>query len=120
MADIVIQGMEMPLRCINCPFEMFIHNENRCRANGGKPIEFEIGNDRGTNCPLVPIPEGYGRLIDLDELMGAILATDRDIHEKSIALSFLCTCDYKILLERKEEIEDEANFEAEGGLRNDS
>ncbi|MBR4873655.1 MAG: hypothetical protein IKV00_07450 [Clostridia bacterium] len=66
MADILIRGMEMPLRCINCPFEMFIHGENRCRANRGKPIEFEIGNDRGKNCPIVPLPEGHGRLIDAD------------------------------------------------------
>ena len=68
MADIVILGMEMPLRCINCPFEFYLRGENICRANGGKKIEFAIGRDRGTNCPLIPLQEGHGRCIDADAL----------------------------------------------------
>lgn len=68
MADVVIRGMDLPLRCINCPFNTYYHAENRCLANRGKKIEFAIGRDRGTNCPLVPLPKGHGRLIDADKL----------------------------------------------------
>lgn len=73
MADIVIRGMEMPLRCINCPFETYYHSENRCLANRGKKIVFEIGHDRGRDCPLLPLPEGHGRLGDLDELETTVI-----------------------------------------------
>lgn len=69
MADILIRGMEMPIRCINCPFKTYYHSENRCLANRGKKIVFEIGHDRGRDCPLLPLPEGHGRLIDADYLL---------------------------------------------------
>ena len=67
--SILIQGMDIPLRCINCPFETYYHGKNRCLANRGKTIEWEIGHDRGRDCPLLPLPEKHGRLIDADALM---------------------------------------------------
>lgn len=70
--SILIQGMDMPLRCFNCPFETYYHGKNRCLANRGKTIEWEIGHDRGRNCPLVPLPEWHGRLGDLDALQEEI------------------------------------------------
>ena len=67
--SILIQGMDIPLRCINCPFETYYHGKNRCLANRGKTIEWEIGHDRGRDCPLVPLQEKHGRLIDADSLL---------------------------------------------------
>lgn len=48
MADILIRGMEMPKNCMECPFVICLNTKD--------------------NCPLVPLPEGHGRLIDADEL----------------------------------------------------
>ena len=67
MADILIRGMEMPETCGLCKlclddsricngYCMFFH----CRVNM---------MERDKNCPLVPLPEGHGRLIDGDALM---------------------------------------------------
>jgi hypothetical protein len=72
--SLIIKGMEMPLRCINCPFKTYYHGDNRCLANRGNPIKFEIGNDRGTNCPLLPLPAGHGMLIDADALCKSVLS----------------------------------------------
>lgn len=75
--SILIKGMEMPLRCINCPFLTYYHYENRCLANRGKTIKFVIGKDRGAECPLVEIPTPHGRLIDADALF-VVLSQDTD------------------------------------------
>ena len=58
MADVVIRGMDMPEDgCFRCWMD------NYCFKRGyGK-----FGNNGA--CPLFPIPEGHGKLIDADELM---------------------------------------------------
>lgn len=63
MADILIRGMEMPKDCIDCMFttidyDMCILAKNDLMLCGGRP----------SWCPLVPLPEGHGRLIDADAL----------------------------------------------------
>ena len=77
MADILIRGMEMPDGCYNCGFSYFDKGE----TNGGElciVLMCSIIN-QGTNgadyngnrpswCPLVPLQEGHGRLIDADAL----------------------------------------------------
>ena len=71
MADILIRGMEMPKSCDECR----LFNESWCMALGvenwrksyNKPPE----GGRLPDCPLVPLPEGHGRLIDADELIKA-------------------------------------------------
>ena len=62
MADILIRGMEMPTQCGNCPIST---NTRRCTI-----LWREFGNPskRLQDCPLVPLPEGHGRLGDLDAL----------------------------------------------------
>ena len=69
MADILIRGMEMPKSCDECR----LFNESWCMALGvenwrksyNKPPE----GGRLPDCPLVPLPEGHGRLIDADALI---------------------------------------------------
>ena len=69
---IYIKGMEMPVDCRDCPFEMYYMNcgETKCRATGKiladfyKPIPFD---GRAEECPLVEVPQ-HGRLIDADAM----------------------------------------------------
>lgn len=57
MADILIRGMEMPKSCDDC----FL------------PLRYcPYAMEENGECPIVPIPEGHGRLGDLDELMNNI------------------------------------------------
>ena len=65
MADILIRGMEMPTNVDDCPLNTFgfcnlAQDETHCDC---------IGDSRPEWCPLVPLPEGHGRLGDLDALM---------------------------------------------------
>lgn len=62
MADIVIRGLEMPNNVFDCPLNSFgicnlSQDETHCDC---------IGDSRPEWCPLVPLPEGHGRLIDAD------------------------------------------------------
>lgn len=78
MADILIRGMEMPDGCHNCGFSYFDKGE----TNGGELCTVLMCSiiNQGTNgadydgnrpswCPLVPLPEGHGRLIDAEAIM---------------------------------------------------
>lgn len=67
MADIVIRGMEMPTQCGNCPMST---NTRRCTILWR---EFGDPSERLEDCPLIPLPEGHGRLIIKD---GEIIAED--------------------------------------------
>lgn len=58
MADIVIRGMEMPIDCHSCWMRVYCFERGIGIWGCGK----------GKPCPLVPLPEGYGRLIDADNL----------------------------------------------------
>lgn len=62
MADLVIRGMEIPEYCYECP----CHNgeSGYCQAyKSGYLYSIE----RPAKCPLIPLPEGHGRLIDASE-----------------------------------------------------
>lgn len=76
MADILIRGMEMPKTCCQCDLKIY-DPEKRWDENGIERIgawvckrtrEIIWNTKRGDNCPLVPLPEGHGRLVDLDKL----------------------------------------------------
>lgn len=76
MADIVIRGMEMPKTCVQCDLKIY-DPEIRWDENGIEQIgawvckrtrEIIWNTQRGEGCPLVPLPEGHGRLGDLDAL----------------------------------------------------
>lgn len=61
MADSVIRGIEMPKNCYECPC---------CDKEFGKcqVLDDYIFYDRPSLCPLLPLPEGHGRLIDADAI----------------------------------------------------
>lgn len=71
MADILIRGMEMPESCFECvTTNSFFRNLHCDKLEGmsGFVGSLPHKNDRHPNCPLVPLPEKYGRLIDADAL----------------------------------------------------
>ena len=76
MADVLIRGLDMPKTCCHCDFKIY-DPEKRWDENGIEQIgawvckrtrEIIWNTQRGENCPLLPLPEGHGRLIDADAL----------------------------------------------------
>ena len=79
MADILIR-MEMPKTCCQCDLKIY-DPEKRWDENGIERIgawvckrtrEIIWNTKRGDNCPLVPLPEGHGRLGDLDKINASL------------------------------------------------
>ena len=65
--SILIQGMEMPKNCKECPFS---DHEAWCLLPGDWRERYYCPDDeRSDDCPLVDIPTPHGRLIDADELV---------------------------------------------------
>ena len=82
MADILIRGMEMPTNVFDCPLNSFgicnlAQDETHCDC---------IGDSRPEWCPIAPLPEGHGRLGDLDALINE-LHNLLDKREKDAAFS---------------------------------
>ena len=57
-------NMEMPKDCLKCPFCLFADGLWKCLVDGSH-ADFG-GTCRPSLCPLVPVPEPHGRLIDAD------------------------------------------------------
>jgi hypothetical protein len=73
--SILIKGMEMPMRCGDCPFYGLESAGNGMYydfCEGGKFILCNPDNVIDENCPLVPVPP-HGRLIDADDVNNHIL-----------------------------------------------
>lgn len=75
MADLIIRGMEMPETCGLC--KLCLDDSRIC--NGYCMFFHRRVNmmERDKNCPLLPLPEGHGRLIDADALFG-VMGQDTD------------------------------------------
>lgn len=70
MSDILIRGMEMPGHCIDCPLMVDRFDTDACALQSQEANEaFESWDDMRRGCPLVPLPEGHGRLVDADALL---------------------------------------------------
>ena len=76
MADILIRGMEMPKVCIdngwygNCPMDRsWCAQRFAPKDSTNESAHKDQWNKLPSWCPLVPLPEGHGRLGDLDALM---------------------------------------------------
>ena len=67
--SVIVRGMEMPDRCFVCPM---YRNGNKvvntccyCAVSSVEVDQFKTW--RPSDCPLLPLPEKHGRLIDADE-----------------------------------------------------
>ena len=70
MSEVLIRGMEMPKNCWECSLSDVDDDYGRCCLFSGIAC-LNIG--RQDNCPLIEVPTPHGRLIDVDELYGAII-----------------------------------------------
>ena len=68
MADILIRGLDMPTDVYDCPLNTFGY----CNLAQDSDHAFCIGDSRPEWCPLVPLPEGHGDLIDKQAFMADI------------------------------------------------
>ena len=67
--SILIQGMEMPKNCGECPFIFSSWDiEYYCHLSGSSTSAEYVEREKMTNCPLIELPP-HGRLIDADELV---------------------------------------------------
>lgn len=85
MADILIRGMEMPKSCDVCPFvgtNDDLMSDDYRYLYCGFPYMGQYVTDyeatRHADCPLVPFPEGHGRLIDADAFKADCLAATKE------------------------------------------
>lgn len=83
MADVLFRGMEMPKGCGVCPFK-----DDECFGAWKCWRVKDWGDDdnRAKGCPLVPLPEGHGKLGDLDKLKKLTyeIKTNRGTYERVI------------------------------------
>lgn len=68
--SVLINGMEMPENCCDCPFvRASWGNDYYCaKGNGTEDNIRVLMSKRMDDCPLIEIPTPHGRLIDADEL----------------------------------------------------
>ncbi len=65
MADLIIRGMDTPKSCFDCVTKHSFFRDLHCSKLEGMsgfvgPLPHT--NDRHPDCPIVPLPEGHGRL----------------------------------------------------------
>lgn len=67
--SVLIKGMEMPKRCLYCPFMISRDNDDCILQSDEANAKFNSWDDMKASCPLVEIPTPHGRLIDADKLL---------------------------------------------------
>ena len=76
MADIIIKGMGMPKTCNECPLNVSIYTydggDETCALKAWDGYSEQPKTTRHPDCPIFLLPEGHGRLGDLDALMNNI------------------------------------------------
>ena len=66
--SVIVLGMEMPSCCSECELNYDSLGCSAIRSDGAfdRP-GFDMDTERLPNCPLRPLPEKHGRLIDADD-----------------------------------------------------
>lgn len=91
--SLIIKGMEMPENCGECGFLRKLEKATPYTSQfwcciDGKTV---LKHEKSKYCPLVPLPEGHGRLIDADALLNnngvgtQIAGWGKMFHETAIA-----------------------------------
>ena len=70
--SILIKGMEMPKNCFDCPLFDDVYtdadgDDDYCCGLGVPLDYYKTSGETKKDCPLVPIAEPHGRLIDASE-----------------------------------------------------
>ena len=70
--SVLVKGMKMPDKCLNCPF-MISRDNDDCILQSTEANELAVTwEDLKSGCPLVEVPEKHGRLIDADAVKEAV------------------------------------------------
>lgn len=68
MADFIIKGMGMPKTCNECPLNVSIYTydggDETCALNAWDGYSEQPKTTRHPDCPLFPLPEGHGDLVE--------------------------------------------------------
>lgn len=63
----IVKGAEMPKTCLDCPLADV--EQGWCSNDMVTIIDF---NELPAECPLVPLPDKHGRLVDADAIVNAM------------------------------------------------
>ena len=74
---IYVKGVEMPTSCVLCRMSEYHVASPYCKITEAKILR---NRDRNNDCPLVPVPEPHGRLID-ETYLNMQIQTAKEIHE---------------------------------------
>ncbi len=70
--SVIVMGMQMPKRCFECPIIDATDGFWCSAADKDLRQEHGINLSKPDWCPLRPLPEKHGRLIDADAFIGTI------------------------------------------------
>ena len=77
--SVIVKGMEMPKSCASCRMAVCFADTGRAKCYATLSyIDPERGK-RSYDCPLCPLPEKHGRLIDADRFDDSLGIEDSDI-----------------------------------------
>lgn len=83
--SVIIKGMEMPGCCGDCPFQASRWTGDFCSAGQFMfGIDFDY-RDKHPKCPLVPLPERHGKIIDGDALWENMTVEQSEAFQKGLA-----------------------------------
>lgn len=68
--SVIVKGMEMPISCASCRMAVCFADTGRAKCYATLSYIDPERRKRSQDCPLRPLPEGHGRLIDADALRG--------------------------------------------------
>ena len=116
--SVVVFGMEMPTKCCDCDVEHFLEDAYGYDFGHECPFVYKgytediRGRGRLEECPLRPLPEKHGRLVDIGEIENeySLVATDM----RGFKLEPLDMVDSSIIFQFKPWKEVETIIEAEG------
>jgi len=96
--SILINGMEMPKACWECPLKVHLFQQLWCTPSN-KVINRNDNTEREPDCPLVEVPTPHGRLIDAEPLEEILTTAIRNM--KGVAKFLSIEDDPEIKMEIK-------------------
>lgn len=89
--SVIVKGMDMPERCSECElYDVMAQNKKAvefCRFNM-RPLPDD--EERASWCPLVPLPEKHGRLIDADKAVKRFRGAQKTQKDDSKSSGWIC------------------------------
>jgi len=91
---ILINGMEIPEHCMDCPFMVSRDNDDCILQSDAANESFETWEQMKAGCPLIELPEPHGRLIDADAFDG-VICNQVDLQNQAVDFHYdNCDCGF--------------------------